>query len=81
MTDVLKTLEKLPPMCAARNGVDGPVLLKRGVAGFWRACPDLDVDAFNSRHNVTPAQVQAMEIGSMFGWDAPGADPDLWVEG
>ena len=78
MTDVLETLKKLPDMCAARLPNDkSPILIRRGVAGYWPAPrPDMDVDAFNARKGVTPAQVMAMQIGSMFGWDAPGADPD-----
>ena len=34
------------------------------------------VDDMNTRAGVTPAQAQAMQIGSMFGWEVPGADPD-----
>lgn len=33
------------------------------------------VAEFNKRLGVTPAQRDAMEVGSMFGWDVPGADP------
>ena len=29
---------------------------------------------------VTPAQEEAMKIGSMCGWDVPGADPDHCVD-
>ena len=80
MPDVLATLAKLPPFCASRHRATGaPTLIKRGVAGYWLASPDLDPDAFNARHGVTPAQAEAMEIGSMFGWDVPGADPDTWA--
>ena len=32
-------------------------------------------DELNENLGVTPAQRQAMEIGSMVGWDVPGADP------
>lgn len=77
MNDVLKTLEKLPVECAARHPSDNsPMLVKRGVAGYWPMLPGFDVDGFNARHGISPAQVQAMTIGSMFGWDCPGADPD-----
>lgn len=38
------------------------------------------VDQLNKRDNVTPAQANAMEIGSMFGWNCPGADPDQYNE-
>ena len=32
-------------------------------------------DDLNEKLGVTPVQRQAMEIGSMAGWTAPGADP------
>lgn len=76
--DVLNTLQKLPPMCAGRHPSDGSaILIKRGVAGYWPARPDFDVDRFNARYNISAAQVEAMQIGSMFGWEVPGADPDM----
>ena len=77
MTDVLTVLAKLPPMCAARlPSTNKPILIKRGVAGYWPAPDSLDVEAMNARHGITAAQVKAMQAGSMFGWDAPLADPD-----
>lgn len=35
------------------------------------------VDEMNKRAGVTPAQALAMQIGSMFGWEVPGANPDM----
>ena len=78
MTDVLDTLKKLPERCLAKHPTDGStILIQRGVAGYW-PFPGRDVDAYNARHGITPALVEAMQIGSMFGWDVPGADPDAW---
>lgn len=39
---------------------------------------DETVDSINKMLGVTPAQKLAMECGSMFGWDAPGADPQTY---
>jgi hypothetical protein len=76
MDDVLKTLEKLPPMCASTDLTTGDtILLKRGCIGYWPGI-GIDVEAFNERHGVTAAQRIAMEIGSHFGFDVPGANPD-----
>ena len=36
------------------------------------------VDELNGNLGVTPAQRQAMEIGSMAGWAVPGADPSSY---
>ena len=36
---------------------------------------DGNVKKMNRESGVTPAQAKAMQVGSMFGWDVPGADP------
>ena len=36
------------------------------------------VDELNKKLGLTKGEVKAMEIGSMFGWDAPGASPESW---
>jgi hypothetical protein len=54
-----------------------PILIISGHKGYWPApTPDFDVDAYNRDLGVTPAQRMAKQIGSIFGFDAPGADPD-----
>lgn len=69
-------LDRLPLMCATRNLETGEaILLKRGESGFWPLPNDMTVERFNAAFAPTPAQIAAMEIGSAFGWDVPGADP------
>ncbi len=55
------------------------ILIKLGEPGYL-PFPALktkeSVEAFNSRNKITVQQLQAMEIGSMFGWHVPGADPE-----
>ncbi len=68
---------KLPVACAARNPTNNkPIIIKRGERGYFPAAEDLNIQMFNRRLNVTAAQVEAMLVGSMFGFDVPGADPD-----
>jgi hypothetical protein len=80
MTDVLATLQKLPELCAALHPSDGSkIVIRRGVPGYTHAHPRIDVDEFNREEGVTPAQVEAMLVGSLFGWHVPGADPDKYT--
>ena len=37
-------------------------------------------DELNGKLGVSPIQRQAMEVGSMAGWDVPGADPAKYQE-
>jgi hypothetical protein len=74
--DIAEVLLDLPEKCALNHIEDGrPIIVMRGHKGFWPAPLGLDVDAFNERRGVTETQREAMEIGSMFGFDVPGADP------
>jgi hypothetical protein len=65
----------MPLICAARLPND---TLFTPPNYYWRMPPTFDVDAYNACNGVTVAQVQAMQVGSMFGWNVPGADPDSW---
>ena len=59
------------------------ICIKRGESGCYPSewdtgdkIKNVDLaDDLNEKLGVTPAQRQAMEIGSMAGWTAPGADP------
>lgn len=57
-------------------------LVDRGDHGYipmpsWSA---LQADAWNERHGVSHAQREAMLVGSMFGWEVPGANPDHYAD-
>lgn len=69
----------LPELAASRNLEDGqPVIIKRGESGFYPQSASFDPNVFNAQHGVTPAQREAMVLGSAFGWDVPGAYAARW---
>ena len=79
-----KVADGLPELCFSTLKSTGQLIcIKRGETGYYPAAgSSLDkeanieaADSYNERLGVTPAQRQAMEVGSMFGWDVPGADP------
>lgn len=74
-----ENLSKLPPFCASRlPSTNEPILIKAGERGYYRGWPGLNPEEFNAEIGVTEAQVSAMEAGSMFGWEVPGANPEIW---
>jgi hypothetical protein len=80
--DVLSILQKLPPVAYIDNswnkspGAPSVIAVKRGEMGYYPIHTPLTVDELNERAGVTKAQAEAMHIGSMVGWEVPGADPD-----
>lgn len=69
-------MKLLPEICASRRpGDDLPILIRRGVVGYWLAPDGLHPEHFNKKHRITEAVQQAMLAGSMFGWDVPAATP------
>ena len=71
----------LPPVCASRHPSTGKtIFIRAGVKGYWEASEHTDPNEFNRDANLTPRQVAAMEVGSLFGFDVPGADPNhsMW---
>ena len=74
----------LPELCYSILPSSGMLIcIKRGEAGYYPSIwstpaewKNRELANLNNRKlDVTQAQRLAMEIGSMCGWDAPGADP------
>ncbi len=60
----------------------GVILIRRGEPGYQPVDTQLRADVLNALLDPvpTPLQIEAMLIGSMFGWDVPGANPELLRE-
>lgn len=64
------------------------IILKRGKKGYFQTAEDTGdklqnqkIAEFNNHiRGISPAQVMAMEVGSMCGFDVPGADPQLYFD-
>ena len=79
-----KIAESLPKLCFSTLASTGQLIcIKRGETGYDSSEWDTGdkernvelADELNENLGVTPAQRQAMEVGSLAGWDVPGADP------
>jgi hypothetical protein len=74
--DMIDILAELPATCAARHPTDeSPILIQRGESGYIPLSRGFNVERYNERHGHNAAIVEAMLVGSMFGWHVPGADP------
>ena len=83
----LKLQDFLPPMCYSVLPSSGELIgIRRGDSGYFlaregtgdRAQNEILADQKNKRLRVTPEQRMAMEVGSLCGWDAPGANPKMY---
>ena len=79
-----KIAEGLPELCFSTLASTGQLIcVKRGENGYYPSDWDTGdkernvelADELNEYLGVSPGQRQAMEVGSMCGWDVPGADP------
>ena len=81
---VAANLAKLPVTAFVQNtmahpgpsGVPPVIGITRGESGYNPIYTRMTADELNTIQGVTPAQAKAMYNGSLFGWDAPAADPD-----
>lgn len=82
MTDVLETLKKLPAECFAITPLGQTVKIKRGEMGHYPITTSLtalvDIDKVNEGMGCSKAQREAMLAGSMWGWEVPAANPDMY---
>ena len=64
------------------------IILKCGKKGYFQTAEDTGdklqnqkIAEFNNHiRGISPAQVMAMEVGSLFGFDVPGADPQIYFD-
>lgn len=70
-------LAKLPERCVSREPASGRlVVLLRGRQDFQYISGTRTPDAYNRAMGLSYEQVEAMEYGVLFGFDAELADPD-----
>jgi len=86
---------KLPKQCFVHVMGNKPAqsigLVRLGASGYYQvaeprtaAVTTADeakalVRELNAEQGVTGLQAECMLVGSMFGWEAPGADPDTYA--
>lgn len=75
--------DNLPELAFVQNPSDSPgaapvIGIKRGEPGYYPIFTQRTADELNQMNHVSPAQREAMYAGSMFGWDVPAANPDLY---
>lgn len=79
---------RLPELCySVLNTTNEIIIVKRGETGYYRTdyAPAKDrkaaeewCDLLNERLGVTKSQRKGMEVGSMFGFDVYGINPDYY---
>jgi hypothetical protein len=75
---------RLPDLCYSRlPSTKEVIIIKLGESQYYKTdCPkETDIDELNEVLEVTETQRKCMELGSMFGWSLPGANPDNYING
>lgn len=69
-------LVALPEMCATMlPSSHEAIVIKRGESRHWPPPDGMTIERINQVFHASPPQIAAMLVGSMFGWELPGADP------
>ena len=80
---------ELPETCLSTVPSTGElIVLKRGETGYYHSDWDTGdaeqnrriADEHNFARGLSPAQVEAMRVGSMFGFAVPGANPQMYLD-
>jgi len=79
---IRENINALPDKCAIYHIVTKkPIILVLGEKGYYEAdylnTPE-KVQAFNQAFKADAAMIAAMELGSIAGFEVPGANPELW---
>lgn len=83
------TRNELPETCfATLPGMGDLIILKRYETGYYRSDWETGdkmknqeiADLHNRQRGITPAQVEAMMVGSMAGFHVPGANPQVYYD-
>lgn len=76
----MKNNYNLPDFCFINDILDENKILmvKYGVSGYYNTEYTGDAMFYNKQLGVTKYEMEAMKAGSMFGWDVPGANPEIY---
>ena len=86
---MVSNINKLPRECYRVMEVSYEIIrVVRGMQGYYptdiptvsRDHAQMLADKMNKELGVTKAEAEAMFVGSLFGWNVPGADPDNYDE-
>lgn len=84
MSDIVKKVmncAKLPEICAIIHPTNqNPVILKRGETGYYPMPDGMTLEQINQLYEVREHQLEAMRVGSLFGFHVPGADADHYLK-
>ncbi|PGR83667.1 hypothetical protein [Bacillus cereus] len=73
--------KELPEVCYGTLKVTGEtIIIKNGETGYFESEDQRPAEELNEILEVTKAEQKAMEWGSLYGWDTPGANPDRYNE-